>query len=172
MAEQLVIPADVMADNQRTVDFLVKRARSRGHMKKVDEIKKWGAERQVRVDKLRRFTGLLEDNGIIDSSRRATERVYFELAVQHCVAIATAHGLDLEYEFIDSQSGPLSGRLTVDIKAVAPERGASCVGLFGSEAAVDRFLEAVRGKGVDELATIARPLVIEKEFRIIPLDRD
>ncbi len=158
-------PIPMLADNDKTVEFLIKMAGK--DPEKLKEIKDWGEKRQVRIERLCGFAGFLQKHDILDIDSKEMSRIAFECAFHHCVAIASKHGFDMEYTFNDSESGPLAAALTTDIHAVRPNR--SIEGLFANVGQEAGFLEAVAGKNPDELAELARELVIEEAHRMIIL---
>ncbi len=155
----------MLADNAKTIEFLLEKAGD--DREEIAKIEEWGAKRAKRVERLCGFAGFLEKNGILYGTDWDMSRIAFEFAFQHCVAIASLHGFDMEYEFNDSQSGPLASDLTLDIHAVRPAQ--SIGGIFDSVANEADFLAAVAGKNPDELAELARRLVIPEAHRMIIL---
>ena len=164
MAKQVTFPDPVLADNQKTVELLIKSAD--GDMARISEINEWGVARQNRIDMLCRFAGLLEKHGIIGGDGKMS-KIMTDFVTTQCFAIATRHGLDgMEYEFNDSESGPLSSDLNIDLQAVEPTPVVSPTGLFDAPENELRFLDAVRGKNVHELGGMARLCVIDERYRI------
>ncbi len=155
----------MLADNEKTVEFI------RGFVgedeKKIAEIEEWGKRRQRRIDRLCHFVGLLEQNGILREDGKELVGVMREFAATQCFAIATAHNLDgMEYQFNDSQSGPLCAAIHLDFAAVKAVPVESPTGLFANPEDERRFLETVRGKNPRELGRMARSLVIEERDRV------
>ncbi len=165
MSAKVLRPNPMLADNAKTIEFLIERAG--GDREKIAEIKEWGAKREKRIERLCRFAGLLEKNGILYGTDRDMSRIEFEFAFQHCVAIASKHGLDLGYTFNDSESGPLASDLTIDLYAARPNRSAET--LFENPQDEADFLQAVAGRSPDVLAEVARLLVIPETHRMIIL---
>ena len=165
MTAQAVSPDPVLADNEKTIAFLLEKAG--GDQKKIAEVQEWGEKRESRIERLCRFAGFLEKNGILDINDKAMSRIAFAFVFQHCIAIASKHGFDMGYTFRDSESGPLAAALTIDLYAVKPDR--SMESLFESIGQEATFLEAVADKDPDELAVLARELVIEEAHRMIIL---
>lgn len=153
-------PDPDLADNARTVEFLLEKAASEEDREK---IVKWGKEREARLPELSRLVGLLEERGVIDGSTGHMERKF---AINHCAAIATRHGLDMGYRYRDSMAGPISAQLNVDLHAVRPTRPAAGRGPFGSGAAEAAFLAAVSGKSQEELGKMARLVALPPAQRI------
>ena len=155
----------MLADNEKTIEFLIKRAGD--DKEKIAEIEDWGEKRQERIERLCGFAGFLEKNGVLDIRDKDMSRIAFDFAFQHCVAIASKHGFDMGYRFNDSESGPLAADLTLDLYAVRPNRSTET--LFESMGGEAAFLEAVTGKDPDELGRMARLLVIPEMHRMIIL---
>ncbi len=165
LKSRTAMPDPLLADNQMTVAFLKERAG--GNAKKIADIEAWGEARQRRVDALNRFTGLLESNGVYEQPGGRMSRITMEFATNVCFAIATKHGLDdMGYTFNDSESGPISANLYLDLQAVNPTRVESPTGLFASPENEEKFLQDIAGKDVYELGRLARTLVIEERYRI------
>ncbi len=153
----------MLADNEKTMEFA--KGFAGEDKKKIAEIEEWGKRRQRRIDRLCHFVGLLEQNGILREDGKELLGVVREFAIEQCFAIATAHNLDdMEYQFNDSQSGPLCAALDLDLAAVKAEKPFTSP--FANPEDEKRFLETVRGKSTRELGRMARPLVIEERDRI------
>ena len=165
MTAQVVSPDPVLADNEKTIEFLIGRAGD--DQEEIAKIREWGEKRQGRIEKLCRFAGFLEKSGILAINDKSMSRITFEFAFQHCIAIASKHGFDMGYRFNDSESGPLAADLTLDLYAVRPNRSTET--LFESMGGEAAFLEAVTGKDPDELGRMARLLVIPEMHRMIIL---
>ena len=166
MATPIMLPDPMLADNKKTVEFLIEDARAKGKEAEIPGIKEWGQRRRGRIERLQRFAGLLKRNGVYDGTGAEAKPIE-DFVTTQCFAIATKYGLDgMGYRFLDSESGPLSADLGLDLQAVTPEATASPVGIFGTPAEEEGFLAAVRGKDKYELGRMARPIVIEERHRI------
>jgi len=125
----------------------------------------WGDRRERRLPSLRRFAALLHRNGIIDGTM---SRVHRDFMIVQCFALATKHGMDMmRYTWLDSESGPLSAPMKIDLHAVEPADGGDGSGLFPGEAEERAFLAEVAGKSDLEMGRMARPVVIPEHRRII-----
>ena len=82
-----------LADNEKTIEFLIGRAG--GDQKEIAKIREWGEKRQARIEKLCGFAGFLERDGILDINDRSMSRIALAFAFQHCIAIASRHGFDM-----------------------------------------------------------------------------
>jgi len=130
-------------------------------------VKEWGQGRERRLPVLRRFAALLHRNGIIDGKM---SRIHRDFMIAQCFALATRHGMDMVgYTWRDSESGPLSAPMKIDLHAVEPADGGDGSGLFPGEAEERAFLDEVAGKSDLELGRMARPVVIPEQERIILL---
>ncbi len=169
MTAQVLRPDPMLADNEKTVEFLIERAGD--DRKKIAEIEEWGKRRQARIEMLCRLVGLLAKNGVFGRADKRMNKVIEDFATTQCFAIGTRYGLDgMGYIFSDSQSGPLSADLSLDLQAVKDVQTESPTGLFASPGDEARFLEAVRGKDIYELGRMARLIVIDERCRITPLN--
>ncbi len=158
----------MLTDNAKTVAYLMKIAGE--NREQVAEVEEWGKRRQGRIETLRRFVSLLEKNSVFERPDGRLNRVMEDFAITQCFAIATKHGLDdMEYEFSDTQSGPLCADLDLDLRAVEAAPTEPHAGLFESAEGEAKFLETIRGKDIYELGKMARLLVIHEEYRMIPL---
>jgi len=158
-------PEPTLADHRATMKMLLEDAGDDPVAQR--EVREWGERRERRLPALRRFAALLHRNGIIDDSM---SRVHRDFMIVQCFALATRHGLDMMgYTWLDSESGPLSAQMRIDLHAVEPADGGDGSGLFPGEAEERAFLEEVAGKGDLELGRMARPVVIPERERIILL---
>lgn len=147
----------MLADNDKTVEFMLKGA---GDDEARARIRQWGRDRAARIERLARFVGILEENGVIGDQMEVDLR---EFVIQHCVAIATRHGFDMGYSYVDSDSGPLASQLGIDLHAVRAGEGPEP---FADAAARSAFLAEVAGKSPEELGKMARNTVIEELYRM------
>ena len=153
----------MLADNEKTVAFLKEMIGEDND--KIKEIDDWGEKRQMRIDRLCHFVGLLEQNNMLREDGKELTGIVRELAITQCFAIATAHNMDnMGYRFHDSKSGPLCAVLHLDLAAVRAKK--SPTSPFANPEDEKRFIKAIRGKSTRELARMARPLVIEERDRI------
>ena len=158
--------APELADHGATMAMLRKGAN--GNKKALAEIEEWGRNRERRLPVLRAFVALLGRHGVIDAG---THRFIRDFVVAQCFAIATRHGLDMmDYDYSDSESGPLASLMSIDLHAV--ELDGSCTASPFPDAASERaFLAEIAGKDHDTLGRMARDAVIgEDERMIIPAD--
>lgn len=160
MATQVPYPDPMLADNAKTVEFMLKGAK--------DEearawIRQWGKDRAARIERLARFVGILEEKNVVNGEMEDDLR---DFVIQHCVAIATRHGFDMGYSYIDSDSGPLATQLGIDLHAVRPARAGEKPEPFADAAARSAFLDEIVGRNPEELGRIARNTVIEEMHRI------
>ncbi len=165
MSTKVTHPDPMLADNDKTVAFLKEMVGE--DEAKIAVIEEWGKKRQVRIEKLRRFVGLLEQNDLLRENGEELTGIVRELAATQCFAIATKNGLvEMGYRFRDSRSGPLCAVLHLDLAAAMAASTEPSTGLFASPKDEARFIETVRGKDTRELARMARPLVIEERWSI------
>lgn len=128
------------------------------------EIEEWGRNRMRRLPVLRKFVALLGRHGIIDGN---THRFIRDFVVAQCFAIATRHGLGMmDYQYSDSESGPLASLMSIDLHAVELD-GADGGSPFSDAGSERAFLDEVCGKGHDELGRMARDAVIGEGERVI-----
>ncbi len=168
MAAQVLRANPMLADNEKTVAYLMEMAGD--DKEKIAEVEEWGKRRQGHIETLRRFVGLLEQNGIFEQPKGRLNRVMEDFATAQCLAIATKNGLkEIDYMFTDSRFGPLCADLDLDLRAVEAASVESPTGLFESAELEAKFLETVRGKDIYELGRMARLLVIDERYRLIPL---
>lgn len=160
MAAQDTYPYPFLADNAKSVELLLKEAKSEEDRAKAIQ---WGKDREARLDRLARLVGILEEHGVVNDEMESDLR---DFVIQHCVAIATRHGFDMGYKYHDSESGPLAGLLGIDLHAARPARAGEKPEPFGDGAARSAFLAEVVGKGPEELGKMARNTVIEEIHRI------
>ena len=153
-------PYPFLADNAKTGEFMLKDAKDE---KDRAGILQWGRDRAARTERLARFVGILEENGVVDGEMETGLR---DFVIQHCVAIATRHGFDMEYSYLDSEFGPLTTLLGMDLHAVRPARAGEKPEPFADDAARSAFLTEVKGKSPEELGKMAREAVIEEMHRI------
>jgi len=158
-------PEPTLADHKATMAMLMEDAGDDPDAQR--EVTEWGERRERRLPALRRFAALLHRNGIIDDKM---SRVHRNFMIVRCFALATKHGMDmLGYTWLDSESGPLSAPMKIDLHAVEPADGGDGSGLFPGEAEERAFLAEVAGKTDLELGRMARPVVIPEHRRIILL---
>ena len=168
MSAQVVSPDPMLADNEKTVAYLMELAGD--NKEQIAEVAEWGKRRQGHINILRRFVGLLEKNGVFEQPKGRLNKVMEDFATTQCLAIATKNGLkEIDYAFADTQSGPLCADLDLDLRAVEAVDVESPTGLFESAELEAKFLETIRGKDIYELGRMARLLVIDERFRMIPL---
>ncbi len=168
MAAQVLRADPMLADNEKTVAFLIERAGD--DRVKIAEIEEWGKRRQARIETLCGFVGLLANNGVFGPCRQEDEQGIEDFATTQCLEIATKNGLKkIDYAFADTQSGPLCADLDLDLRAVEAVDVESPTGLFESAELEAKFLDIIRGKDIYELGRMARLLVIDERFRMIPL---
>ncbi|MDD9808443.1 MAG: hypothetical protein OXU25_01240 [Thaumarchaeota archaeon] len=153
-------PYPFLADNAKTVEFMLKDAKGEEDMA---WILQWGRDRAARTERLARFVGILEERGLINSGMEDRLRHF---VIQHCAAIAARHGFDMGYSYHDSESGPLAGLMSIDLHAVRPARAGEKPEPFADDAARSAFLAEVVGKSPEELGRVAREAVIEEMRRI------
>lgn len=140
MAAQDPYPYPFLADNAKSVELLLKEAKSEEDRAKAI---RWGKDREARIKRLARFVGILEEHDVINDGMEARLR---DFVIQHCVAIATRHGFDMGYKYRDSESGPLAGLLGIDLHAVRPVRAGEKPEPFGEDATRSAFLTEVVGE--------------------------
>ena len=156
-------PEPTLADHGATMKML--RARAGNDEQALIEIREWGRRRERRLPVLRAFAALLRRHGLVAAG---TGRVDRDFVVAQCFAIATKHGLDMmDYEYRDSQSGPLAALMMIDLHAVGLDATAPTDGLFPDVASERAFLEEVAGKDLGELGRMARDAVIPELERMI-----
>ena len=71
MSTKVTHPDPMLADNDKTVAFLKEMVGE--DEAKIAVIEEWGKKRQVRIEKLRRFVGLLEQNDLLREERRGAD---------------------------------------------------------------------------------------------------
>ena len=158
--------APELADHEATMKML--REGAGGDEDALAEIEEWGRNRERRLPVLRAFVALLGRHGIIDAG---THRFIRDFVVAQCFAIATRHGLDMmDYEYSDSESGPLASLMCIDLHAVELDAPAPA-SPFPDAASERAFLAEIAGKNHDTLGRMARDAVIgEDERMIVPAD--
>ncbi len=162
---KITYPDETLADNDKTVELLIQK--SGGTQEELAKIKKWGKDRKARIDILCKLAGLLKEKGVFRSGKGQMSRIESCFAIQHCVAIATKHGLEMEYKFNDNEYGPFSPDLSIDLHAVEPVDVNTPTGVFPNKKAELQFLEDIEGKSAEELGEFARSIVIEDRYRIL-----
>ena len=160
MASEVSYPYPLFADNAKTVEFMLERAKSEEDRAKA---RQWGRDRAARIERLARFAGILEESGVTSGEMGGRRR---DFVIQHCAAIATRHGFDMGYSYHDGVFGPLAGLLGMDLHAVRPARAGEKPEPFADDAARSAFLAEVKGKSPEELGRMAREAVIEEMHRI------
>jgi len=157
------LPAPELADHGATMSML--REQAGGDAGALEEVEEWGRRREERLGVLHRFAALLGRGGVIGGGMDRVER---DFAIEQCFAIATRHGMDMmDYEYNDSDTGPISALMGIDLHAV--ELGDQDPGRLFPDAASERaFLAEVSGRGDEELARMARDAVIPERARVVP----
>ncbi|RNJ73454.1 MAG: hypothetical protein EB824_02460 [Thaumarchaeota archaeon S15] len=156
------MPAPELADHDVTMAMLRKRAGEDPDA--LAEVEEWGRRRVGRLAVLRRFAALLGRGGILGGE---ADRVTRDFVIEQCFAIATRHGLDMmDYEYDDSDTGPISTLMGIDLHAVELD-GTETASPFPDEASERAFLAEVAGKGHGTLGRMARDAVIPDRARVV-----
>lgn len=156
------LPAPELADHDVTMAML--RERAGDDPDALAEVEEWGQRRVRRLEVLRGFAALRR-SGVMSGE---LDRVDRDFVVEQCFAIATRHGLDImDYEYNDSDTGPISSLMGVDLHAVRLDCTGDTDGLFPDASSESAFLEEVRDAGHDRLARMARDAVIPDRTRLV-----